>query len=328
MRDQQKIDRKSGAVFSRHESGYLLIKGKDRFSWLQGMVSNDVRRLQNGETNRLRACILNATGHLLANITLFSFVEDTLLMEIPLPQTQKIYEILDRFLIMEDVELEDVSRWVSSRVYLGLPSSFHEDFSPASGTTETRNFPLSDYGGEGSESITLFDRSLIPPIPVGELLSSVEDQADVRFTSENEREAWRVEAGIPKWGNELDERVIPLEANLGETHFSFTKGCYVGQEIIARIDSRGHTNRALTGLLVKGNVLPEKEDKLFTTDEEAKETGRITSVVAESPALGNHPIALGFVRHEHRAPGTQLKTEAGVTLIVTGLPFYGATPAT
>ncbi|MBC7528333.1 MAG: hypothetical protein H7308_12380, partial [Chthonomonadaceae bacterium] len=196
MRDQQKIDRKSGAVFSRHELGYLLIRGKDRFSWLQGMVSNDVRRLQNNETNRLRACILNATGHLLANITLFSFGEDTLLMEIPLPQTQKIYEILDRFLIMEDVELEDVSRRVWSWVCLGLPS-FKDDTPPTSDMEREQNFPIGDYGGEGNEVITLFDRSSIPPCTSSELLSSIEDQTGVLFTSENEREAWRVEAGIP-----------------------------------------------------------------------------------------------------------------------------------
>ena len=140
------------------------------------------------------------------------------------------------------------------------------------------------------------------------------------------QEVLRVEAGIPKWGHELDERVIPLEANLRDTHFSLTKGCYVGQEIIARIDSRGHTNRALTGLIVRGDILPYQEEKLFTTptegNPESKETGRITSMVEQSPAVGNRPIALGYVRHEHREIGTVLTTESGATLLVTGLPFF------
>lgn len=129
----------------------------------------------------------------------------------------------------------------------------------------------------------------------------------------------------------MDSRTIPLEANLGPTHISFTKGCYVGQEIIARIDSRGHTNRAITGFLVAASVLPAAGTALFAPPEEAHPTGReagwLTSVVAHSPAAGGRAIALGYLRHEYRIPGLSCRcgpAGSAATATVQALPFYSS----
>src|SRR5205823_5886745 len=109
-------------------------------------------------------------------------------------------------------------------------------------------------------------------------------------------ETLRIEAGMPKYGVDMDEETIPLEAGLEATHVSYTKGCYVGQEIIARIQSRGHTNRALTGFLADGDVLPERGSSLTAADSDngpdtgGKPIGRITSAIL-SPGL-QRPIAL------------------------------------
>lgn len=136
---------------------------------------------------------------------------------------------------------------------------------------------------------------------------------------------------MPKYGVDMDETTLAPEAGLMATHISLTKGCYVGQEIVARIDSRGHTNRALTGLVFEDGDVPASGDKIFADDEGggARETGRVTSVVSSSPAMNGRPIALGYVRHEHRAPGSRVRVQSNIegadiarTATVVELPFY------
>ena len=102
---------------------------------------------------------------------------------------------------------------------------------------------------------------------------------------EDELERWRIEAGIPRWGREIDERILPAEAGLDETHISFTKGCYPGQEPIARQRHRGKVNRRLRVLEVEGDAAAGDELQL-----EGKTVGRITSATQE--------VALGYVRVE------------------------------
>ena len=113
----------------------------------------------------------------------------------------------------------------------------------------------------------------------------------------------------------MDERTLPPEAVLEARAISYNKGCYVGQEIIERIRSRGHVNRRLTGLLLDG-ALPPAGAKLLR---DGKEVGVITTAV-ESPTLGR-AIALGYLRREHWQPGTRLEVEGGATAAVAELPF-------
>jgi len=125
----------------------------------------------------------------------------------------------------------------------------------------------------------------------------------------------------------MDATVIALEAGLGPTHISLMKGCYVGQEIIARIDSRGHTNRALTGFVFPYGAVPSPGDRILPapTDTEPvpREAGRITSVAPASPAMGGRPIALGYLRHEYRSSGTSVSVgENGLVAEVVELPFW------
>jgi folate-binding protein YgfZ len=105
--------------------------------------------------------------------------------------------------------------------------------------------------------------------------------------SEEELERWRIESGIPRWGREIDDRILPAEAGLTETHVSFTKGCYPGQEPIARQHYRGKLNRRLRVLELEGDVAPEPETEI---SHGGKAVGRITSAVPR--------LALGYVRVE------------------------------
>ena len=134
----------------------------------------------------------------------------------------------------------------------------------------------------------------------------------------------RIEQGIARWGVELSESVIPNEAGLDKRAISYTKGCYLGQEVISRIKSLGHVNRHLRGLLPAGDLVLEPGDKLV--GEAGKEVGLITSV-GRSRELGR-AIALGYVRRSFDAPGSTLQVRRNDTLIgsaeVCSLPIQSA----
>jgi folate-binding protein YgfZ len=129
----------------------------------------------------------------------------------------------------------------------------------------------------------------------------------------------RIEAGIPVYGRDMTQETIPVEANL-EAALSYTKGCYIGQEVIARIEARGHVNRKLAGLLLSGERLPEPGAKIVSPQ---REVGWITSATY-SPARQQN-IALGYVRREVLTPGTPLEVhtqDSTLHATVTALPFY------
>ena len=136
----------------------------------------------------------------------------------------------------------------------------------------------------------------------------------------NPERTWRIEAGIPKAGPELNEEIVPPEANLEEKAFSLTKGCYPGQEVVARMDTYGNVRRHLVGLTLKDSTVPPKGSKLFSGD---REVGWISSAV-HSPQL-NKAIALGFPLRDFSKPGTDLTVEFGDgkhPATVQPLPFY------
>ncbi|HLV80362.1 MAG TPA: glycine cleavage T C-terminal barrel domain-containing protein [Chthonomonadaceae bacterium] len=328
--------REAVGLLDRSGSGKLAMRGKDRFSWLQGMVSNDIRLLERG-TRRLLACVLNATGHVLTDLALLNLQDpnplasalgfsdpDFVLADLPRPTLDKIAELFDRYIIMEDVEIEDVSDRLGCFSLQGPRAAelWRPDADNLPETIREIVFAVeADHTGSGGCDL-YFGRAQT------EVVREALKAAGVIEIGVEAQEVLRMEAGIPRYGAELDESVIALEAGLGPTHISLTKGCYVGQEILARIDSRGHTNRALTGLVLSG-PLPTPGDRIYPLpspeDPQAREVGRITSVAASAPAAGGQPIALGYVRHERREPGTPLIAQGdfGSTQAeVVSLPFF------
>lgn len=331
--------REVAGLLDRSEAGKLVLSGADRFSWLQGMVSNNVRLLEQGAT-RIQACVLNATGHVLTDLALINVQgpnplstflalpnSDFVLADLPRINLDKIATLFDRYIILEDVEVRDVSATLGCVSVQGPRARAF--WRP--GPTGENNLPEAirhriyaveaDYTGSGG-----FD--LYFPTAQASAVRAALVEAGIIEVGKETQEVLRVEAGIPHYGVDMEESVIALEANLGPTHISLTKGCYVGQEIIARIDSRGHTNRALTGLVILGE-LPHSGDRLIpaptATEPAPREVGWITSVVTESPAAAGRPIALGYVRHELRVPGTRLRIvgENFESLAeVAALPFY------
>jgi aminomethyltransferase len=133
-------------------------------------------------------------------------------------------------------------------------------------------------------------------------------------------ETLRIEAGIPRYGQELGEDTIPLEAGLWDA-LSFNKGCYVGQEIVERARSRGHVNWKLVGLVVESEAPPPAGEKLARA---GREIGEVTSSCF-SPTLAK-TIALAYLRREVSEPGTKLEFPSGMLAEVVALPFYQRTP--
>jgi folate-binding protein YgfZ len=133
-------------------------------------------------------------------------------------------------------------------------------------------------------------------------------------------ETLRIEAGIPRYGEELGEDTIPNEAGLWNA-LSFNKGCYVGQEIVERTRSRGHVNWKLMGLIVESEIPPPAGEKLVRG---GREIGEVTSSCV-SPTLGK-TVALAYLRREVSEPGTKLEFLSGTVAEVVALPFYQRPP--
>ncbi len=312
-------------LIDRSDAGKIGISGEDRFTWLQGMVSNDVRLLEKGVTHRLQACVLDATGHVLSDFTLISPQgASRILIDLPRANVTKILSLFDRYIITEDVEISDLTATLGCFSLQGPDSMrwmmvMENDrmFSEAWDNLEV----LMDADHTGSGGFDVYFGS-----EAAEQIRQTNALKSVPVVGPEAQEILRVEAGIPNYGVDMDETTLAPEAGLMATHISLTKGCYVGQEIVARIHSRGHTNRALTGLVFAAGDAPACGDKIVVEEDgKPRETGRITSVIAASPAMNGLPIALGYVRHEHRAPGSPVQvvgSDQTRPANVVELPFY------
>ena len=303
----------------------IKLTGEDRNDFLQGMLSNDVKALQPGDG--CLATLLTEQGRLVADLRVYA-KGSAILLDMDARIKEKTVEALDRFIIADDVEIEDLS---SQQVTIavqgptapdvlnaaGLPSLPEKDWQHREGTiagVQVRVFRSDQTGKGGYELHVPCDQA----VKVWQTLSQTDGILPVGHTALN---MLRVEAGIPWYGLDMDEDRIVLEVGLDQA-ISFNKGCYLGQEVVERASARGHMNRQLIGFLLPSegqDALPSQGDKLFNED---KEVGWLTSVTT-SPTLGR-PIALGYVRREQGEPGTQLRIDRpGAAMIaeVTKLPF-------
>ena len=312
--DQYNAVRALSGAWIADEVSLITVTGEDRYTWLQGMVSNDTRRLKSGDTSALFACVLDATGHLLADIVLHDLPElETMVIEAPSNRASYLLDLLDRYIVTEDVALAPASESIVTVQGPDAAGIASEIDSACQGRIKQR-----DRTGSGGFDIWLSQVCLRAALEMAKDRWATIIDVDTR-------ELLRIEAGIPKYGVDMDQSTIALEAGLGPSHISLTKGCYMGQEVIARIDSRGHTNRALTGLVLTEGEVGADAMKLYIQDEggAAKETGRITSFAPCSPAMSGQTIALGYVRNEHREPGTAVSTLDGSAVFsIVELPFY------
>ena len=219
------------------------------------MVSNDVEAL--GPNEACQALLLTAKARLIAPLTVLRRGSDDFLILTEPSLGERVVAELTRFRFAAKCVIE-AEQHVST-IVLG-------DEAPAG------SIPTPDYG-----------------VPAYELIDATDASADT--LGEDELDRLRILARTPAWGRELDDRVLPAEAGLEEHAISFTKGCYPGQEPVARLHYRGHPNRGLRVLELEGGELPGYDAELSL---DGKVVGRITSAVAD----GDGVLALGFVRRE------------------------------
>jgi len=302
--------RTSVGMVDRSARGFLAVTGSDRLRWLQGLVSNDLRML--GEDRRgLPLCFLNATGHTVSD-GVAVYRGNAILLDLPACNRTRVFEWLQQYIIAEDVEVVDQTGYLACISLQGPKAA--EIALPSEG--EGKVVVAADHTGEGGYDIYL------PAEHAGATWEQLRGQG-CRPVGELASEVLRIEAGIPRYGAELTSDTFPLECGLRASHISADKGCYVGQEVIARILSRGHTNRCLTGLLFDGDTVPQPGTpvQMIASEGQNLSAGVITSS-CRSLSLGA-PIALAMVRREMARPGQRLATPSGERALVTELPFVG-----
>lgn len=287
---EYEIVRGKGFGFYEQKRGLIEVSGKEAVMFLNGLITSDAAKLE--EDSQMATAFPNAQGRLLAIVRILKS-GDKFLFDTDAETYEKILKNLERF-------------------------TFAGDFFVKSLTDAFRYFEITDSEFQISkpgftEFQTNFGKGVFVPKEATESFLNELKAKNAVEISEELYEVLRVENGVPKYGVDADEATIVPELGI-DGLISYNKGCYIGQEIIARIHFRGHVAKQLTGLVLKDKVESNAELKSI----EGKNAGKITSV-AFSPKLGKY-IALAYVRYDYLAEDTELKV--GETAAkVKNLPF-------
>ncbi|MEX2091085.1 MAG: glycine cleavage T C-terminal barrel domain-containing protein [Pirellulales bacterium] len=277
----------------------VTLTGADRQAFLNNFCTNDVKRLGPGE--QCEAFITNVKGKILGHGLVHCRDDELVFITVP-EQAAKIIEHLDRYIIREDVQLRDTT---AERAYLLIAGG--------------------EAAGKGLTQEPWIHWRLLN-VPFCGLLEAKPDmlsQVRQELTADGATpcggaafDALRIESGSPLFGIDFDEENLPQEVGRDELAISFTKGCYLGQETVARIDALGHVNEQLAGVRFAGPNVPEPNMEL-TSD--GKPAGHVTSA-SFSPQCGA-PLALAMVRRRWLAPGSQLESAVGSCEVIE-LPVH------
>jgi folate-binding protein YgfZ len=270
-----------------HSQTRLRFRGSDAVRYLNGQLTNNVNKLKPGEA--LPACVLTLKGKLSALVFLHQTPEG-IELDAPPELREPLTQRLERYIIADDVEMQDVTEEIS---LVHVVSDTLPDTLPGN----PHRFLNARFGTRGWDLV-------VPASALSDLARALES-AGLRQISKDGIENWRVCNGVPTWGSELTPDIIPLEAGLGNRAVDFHKGCYLGQEIISRIESIGHVNKELRLLVSRGGQ-PFSTGLILREESAAdasgtRDRGWITSL-GWSFAL-EKPVALGYVRRPSDATG-------------------------
>jgi folate-binding protein YgfZ len=319
--------RTHAASLNRPDRGRLVVSGADRASYLQGLLTNDIEALKPGEG--CYAAYLTPQGRMIADLFVYE-LGDVILLTVPLPEKDDVLARLDQFVFSEDVQLGDATDafhttaivgpkaagllgplvGLSGDVLAGLPA--HGNRRVTFGDEPAIVTRVADTGVPGFDLHVDRSRS-------GMLMDALR-AAGVEALDSATADALRVEAGIPAFNRDMDQDTIPLEAGIESHAISFSKGCYVGQEVIIRVLHRGHGRvaRKLVGLVLDGESVPSSGASVSV---EGRDIGQVTSGVF-SPALGRG-IALAYLHRDFLTPGTAVVV-GSVHAQVAALPFVSS----
>jgi glycine cleavage system T protein len=320
--DEHHATRRAAGLFDFSFRSKFTARGNDRVRFLQGMVSNDVKVLVPGQGTY--AALLDVRGHILADLRIYCD-EDRFWLDTDVDLLEKALNTLNHYNIGGRVplELQEIStlglHGPKARMILeaalgaGLPDL--DEFSHVATTFAGQAVRVVRANSTGEDGYEIWvEKEHVKSLWDATL--EIGRHERLLACGSSSLETLRIEAGIPKYGSELAEDTLPLEAGLFNA-LSFTKGCYVGQEIVERARSRGRVNWKLVGLFVESEQPPASGEKLQL---DCKEIGEITSPCI-SPTLGR-TIAMAYVRREAAEPATALTLASGGHAEVTALPFY------
>jgi folate-binding protein YgfZ len=328
--------RDGAAIIDEPDRARIVAAGPDRGAYLQGLLTNDIQALTAG-----RGCYsayLTAQGRMISDMYVLE-LGDAMLIDAPAIRRAELVEKFDQFLFSEDVQLGDATdRFVQAaivgpRAADALAHAWDSSAAPDASTlrafVEHQNARVDvagnrvivarrdDYGAPG---FAIY----VPSEIASTCFEAIFDGGAVPG-DRDVAETLRVEAGRPLFGVDMDSDTIPLEAGIEDRAISFSKGCYVGQEVIIRVLHRGHGRvaRKLVGLRIAGEV----PSRGASVESDGKRVGNVTSAV-RSPQL-DASIALAYVQRDFVEPGTPVRVEVGGRMadaVVAALPFTRAVP--
>jgi folate-binding protein YgfZ len=290
------------------------LTGADRAAFLHNFCTNEIKKLQPG--GGCEAFITSTQGKILGHVLVFCR-SDSLVLETVPGQAQALIAHLDRYLIREKVELHDrSSEWnellvggaqsetlLRSLIEADLPAApnGNADVKLAGITVSIRRV----------EIISAASFLVVCAAAETDSLRRAIEQAGGVMCDDEAFNIARLEAGWPLYGRDITDKNLPQEVSRDAKAISLVKGCYLGQETVARIDAMGHVNRHLVGLKFSGPDFPADGCELLVSE---KSVGHVTSAVY-SPQL-DAPLALGYVRREHSPVGTKFSSAAGTAEII------------
>lgn len=315
-REYEALTQAAGLVDATTRS-QVRLTGQDRVSFLHNMCTNDIKSLVSGAG--CEAFLLDPKGHAMGHVYVF-YGDDALTLESAPGQTDRIISSLDKYLIMEDVELADAAADAAELLVAGPQAAEVLRKLVAAPLPETRLSFAETTCGEHPVAVSRVD--LLPQSFLVAVAPAAVDEAWQMLVAAGATpcgfeayEPARIEAGTPEYGRDITDKNLPQEVDRNEQAISFTKGCYIGQETVARIDALGHVNKLLVGLQFAGPNVPAPGTAL-TSDE--KSVGEVTTASWSPRAAA--PVALGYVRRGHHTPGTKLASACGEAT-VTSFPM-------
>jgi len=318
----------AAGVIDHSDRTKVRIAGADRVSFLNGLVTQDIAALARGRWTY--ALLLNPKGKVVGDTWVYA-LDDAFLLDLPPETSERVLDHIRRHLISDDVTIETVPSVAHLEVHGPMAPRLlrrllRNETLPASG--EFFQVPI-----DRKRSMIVASSAYLR-LPGFRLFSWTDSLYDVwrALTATGPpplgtgatpvgREAWnalRIEAGRPLVGVDVDENTIALEARM-EPAISFTKGCYEGQEVIARATYQGHMNRLLVGFRTEGDTVPVRGDPVLA---DGKQAGNVTSATYSPTLL--QVIAMGYVRRPNDAPGTRVRIETDgwqLRAAVSALPF-------
>ncbi len=297
------------AGFLVRRRGIVLVKGSDATEFLQGQLTNDVEAL--GADQGCYAALLDRKGHMQADMRVLRLSSGETWLDTEPEAVEAVTRHLRMYSVGREVEVEEASNAWAVTSLIGPAADQAAGAAPLEGEHAQRRFERQ--GIEVLAVATDLGLDLITPAGRASELHDLLAESGAVEVSEEATEILRVESGRPRFGREMSNATIPQEAGIEGRAVSFTKGCYIGQETVARLHYKGKPNRHLRGLQLEAPVSDDEEIAL-----EARQVGRIGTAVI-SPVHG--PIALAVIRRE-AGPGALVEVgEHGVGARVVEPPF-------